>query len=223
MGNRVSALLESEFKSVATLAATAHKGSDQSALLLTDVVIDFSLPQAMIPLAKLAMTHPGKLPAFVVGSTGWTADERQVLEILAQRTPVLLASNFSTGVLALVEILRQAAPLLLKLGYTPVLVEAHHRHKKDSPSGTALTLQRVISPAHPESVQTHAIRAGEVIGDHEITFYSAGDEIKIGHFAQDRSIFARGAIQAALWLSQQATQGKVLGLDAYFDHLKGEL
>lgn len=226
MGQWVTRLLQTEYAGRAELAHSAGRGVSLEPLLHTDVVIDFSLPEAMLELAQAAAKAAGTLPAFVVGSTGWTIDQRRALEELAKKTPVLMASNFSTGVLVLTELLKQAAPLLDQLGYTPVIVEAHHKHKKDAPSGTALSLQRAIAPAGPGNVQTHAVRAGEVIGDHEVTFYSAGDRIQLGHFAQDRSIFARGAIDVALWLAGQRAQGpaafggKLIGIDLYFEELK---
>jgi 4-hydroxy-tetrahydrodipicolinate reductase len=224
MGQWVSKLLNSEFTQKAALLAPVGRGQARDSLFKTDVVIDFSTPAAMLDLAEQAIEQLDELPAFVVGSTGWTNEERRKLRELAQRTPVLISSNFSTGVLALLDILRQASPLLAKLGYSPVIVDTHHQHKKDAPSGTALFIQRAISGQNPESIQTHSIRAGEVIGDHEVTFYGPGDHITLGHFAQDRSIFARGAIEVALWLAQKrkgpgALQGFV-GIEKYFEELK---
>jgi 4-hydroxy-tetrahydrodipicolinate reductase len=136
-----------------------------------------------------------------------------------------MSSNFSTGVQALLAVLRAHAPLLEKLGYAPVIVETHHRHKKDAPSGTALSLQRAISPAGPGNLQTHAVRAGEVVGDHEVIFYGPGDHLTFGHFAQDRSVFARGAIEAALWLASRSARldappvsgsSPILGMEQFF-------
>ena len=222
MGLWVSKLLQTEFAAKAQLAANPARGEALDSLLSTDVVIDFSQPAAMLALAEAALKHTGPLPAFVVGSTGWKIDERHKLEELAKNTPVLMASNFSTGVLALLDILKQASPLLEKLGYTPVITEAHHKHKKDAPSGTAISIQRAIAPAGPGNVQVHSVRAGEVIGDHEVTFYGPGDHITIGHFAQDRSIFARGAIDVALWLAGRrgnAAAG-LIGIDKYFEEIK---
>lgn len=218
MGDWVTRLVASEFSNSASIAATARKGDALAPLLATDAVIDFSAPAAMLALAEEAARTQGPLPAFVVGSTGWKLDERRALEALAARTPVLMASNFSTGVLAVQEILKQAAPILDKLGYKPVIVETHHKHKKDSPSGTALSLQRAISPAGPGNVQTLSIRAGEIIGDHAVTFYGPGDTIRIEHHAMDRSIFARGAIQVALWLAGKRGQasGSLIGIETYF-------
>lgn len=110
------------------------------------------------------------------------------------------ATNFSAGVAAMARLLRTAAPLLASLGYTPVVTETHHRHKKDAPSGTALTLTDALRPTYPESVQTHSVRAGEIVGRHDVTFFGSHDTLAIEHDALDRGVFARGAIDAALWL-----------------------
>jgi 4-hydroxy-tetrahydrodipicolinate reductase len=104
------------------------------------------------------------------------------------------------------------------------MVETHHRHKKDAPSGTAILLNKAIeSSAGNDPVQTHSIRSGEVIGDHEITFYGAADRLTLGHAAQDRSIFARGALDAALWAhtrrNELSKQKTLISMDRYFDEL----
>ena len=220
MGQWVTRLLEEEFSGRARLTASIGKGDSLDPLFECDVIIDFSLPEAAAAAVEVSMKAKRTKPAWVIGSTGWTAAQRESLEKLANVTPVLMSSNFSTGVLALAEILDQASPLLKKLGYTPVLVDTHHRHKKDSPSGTALMLQKVISPASPSSVQTQSVRAGEIVGDHEVTFYGPGDHLTLGHFAQDRSVFARGAIEAALWLverrSNLSATGEILGMTTFF-------
>lgn len=219
MGREVSSVLEKDYATRATCIAAADRGDDLSSLLDSQVVIDFSSPAAVLELVKLAENGAPRLPALVLGSTGWKIDERNRLLELSKRTPVLMTSNFSTGVLAFTHILKQAAPLLEKLGYTPVIVEGHHRHKKDAPSGTALSLQRAIAPAGPGNVQTHSIRAGEIVGDHEVTYYGTGDRISFKHEAQDRSIFARGAIDVALWLATKAPTGALQTMDAYFQEV----
>lgn len=220
MGQWVARLLSTEFSSKARLEAQPVRGESLATLLGVDVVIDFSLPEAFTELAREALASNSALPAFVVGSTGWKAEQRAVVEELAQRTPVLMSSNFSTGVLALQQILKNATPMLGKLGYTPVLVDTHHRHKKDAPSGTALLLTRTMETAGATApIQTQSVRAGEIVGDHEITFYGPGDHIVLGHFAQDRSIFARGAIDAAIWLHESRPTlrlGEVLSMERFF-------
>lgn len=223
MGKWVSQLIQSEFASKANLAAQPGRDEDFGPLLKTDVIIEFSSPAAVRALIQSAARQIDPLPSFVLGSTGWNESDQKEIEKLSTRTPVFTASNFSTGVFAVSEILKKFSPLLKSLGYTPVLVESHHHHKKDAPSGTALLLQRAIDSENPSRIQTHSIRAGEVIGEHKIIFYGPTDQIVIQHSAQDRSIFARGAIEVALWLAQNrkgrpTLQGR-MGLEHYFSDL----
>lgn len=229
MGQWVNQLILAEFSDRAVLRSQAAQGDPIEPLFQSEVVIDFSSPTGMSAAAEQALHLTENLPAFVVGSTGWDKAGHKLLETLAQKTPVLLASNFSTGVFVFSEILRRFSPLLKKTGYSPSLVETHHQHKKDSPSGTALSLQRAIAPEKPESISTHSIRAGTVIGDHEVTFYGHGDKITLAHSAQDRSIFARGAIEVALWLVKQRRMhatgnliGNLIGIETYFESIQKE-
>lgn len=221
MGQWAARLAESEFAEQLTITAKPGRKENLQALLACDVVIDFSLPEAMLTLAQQALATPTAtpLPAFAIASTGWSLDGRRELEALAARTPVMIASNFSTGVAVLIRALRQASPALMEQGYVPIITERHHVHKKDSPSGTALSLQRAVAPAGPGNVQTLSIRAGEIIGDHEVSFLSAGDEVVFAHYAQDRSIFARGALKAAIWLAAKrgSNLGKPYSIDQMFD------
>ncbi len=225
MGQWVTRLLQTEFADRANLFAEVERGGDLFSLLQCEAVIDFSSAEACAAFARAALqSGEARLPVLIVGSTGWTDELRRPLRDLAAKTAVLMSSNFSTGVLALQEVLRSAAPLLTRLGYKPVLVDTHHRHKKDAPSGTALLLERTIEQsAALDKVDVHSIRAGEIIGDHEITWYGPGDHLVLGHFAQDRSIFARGAIDAALWLchrrASHPADGAILTMDTYFKEL----
>jgi 4-hydroxy-tetrahydrodipicolinate reductase len=223
MGQWITRLVHGEFSDRLELVAQISSTGRPSELLKADVVIDFSNPVAMMGVARTVLAQSGKVPCFVIGSTGWTPEQRQTLEELSRKTPVVMSANFSLGVQVLLSILRHAAPKLLELGYEPVLVESHHKHKKDAPSGTALAILNAVSKTgHDQSpLQVHSIRAGEIIGDHEVTFHGPGDHVVIGHFAQDRSIFARGALEAALWLASKPqtpgapVHGGVLGLDAF--------
>ena len=215
MGRMVSALLSQEYGKRAVTGPVCGRNDSFEPLLESDAIIDFSCPRAT--LALLQWAEPGALPPLVSGTTGWLEEERRGVEDLAKAHRVLLAANFATGILALQWILQQAAPLLQRLGYTPVLTETHHRHKKDAPSGTAKLLQRIIAPEDPDSVQTLAVRAGEVIGEHQVCFFGPADRIVIGHQAQDRGLFARGAIEAALWFSEQPPAGRVLGMADFFE------
>jgi 4-hydroxy-tetrahydrodipicolinate reductase len=219
MGQWVTQLLEGDFKDRACVGAKAGSGDPLEPLLDADVVIDFSSPAAGVALAKLALQKPGKIPVFVVGSTGWSPDQRRVLEELAQRTWVLASANFSIGVHVLLQALRDVAPRLLAMGYQASVIETHHTHKKDAPSGTALAIQGVIQEARATPVPIQSLREGEVVGDHEVTFLGQADRLVLSHSAQERSIFARGAIEVALWLVRRPqganAPGQVLGLDAF--------
>jgi 4-hydroxy-tetrahydrodipicolinate reductase len=217
MGKVLESLIKTDFATQVQLTSVIGRGESMESLAKSAVVIDFSLPEAVLSFVSTLKSRPNP-PALVVASTGWKLDQRKELEAYAALTPVMISSNFSLGVLALMDILRKASPMLEKLGYTPVISETHHRHKKDSPSGTALSLQRVIAPAGPGNVQTHSTRAGELIGDHEVTFYGPADHLTFGHFAQDRAIFARGAIEAALWLAEKRASGTkgILGIESFF-------
>lgn len=200
MGKQVSDLLHSEFSKKARIVAQVDMGDSIKSLQEADVVIDFSTPQGVVSFVK-AMQKP--YPALVTGTTGWKDSEKKLLQDYAKKAPVVMAANFSIGVLTLYEILKTAGPLLKKLGYAPAIVEGHHRHKKDKPSGTALTLQRVLESQGFDDLEVHSIRAGEIIGDHEITFYGPAEQIRISHHAQNRSLFARGAVDAAFWVCEK--------------------
>jgi 4-hydroxy-tetrahydrodipicolinate reductase len=224
MGRWVSQLISTDYASQTKLAAQAHRGMWLEPLLAADAIIDFSSPDGSAQLAELALKSGDRLPVFIIGSTGWKPEQLKSIEALAAKTPVVLSSNFSTGVLALQRMLKTFAPLLTRLGYQPVMVETHHQHKKDAPSGTAIMLNKAIeSSTGVGPVQTHSIRSGEVIGDHEVTFYGAADRIVFGHMAQDRSVFARGALDAAIWAASRRDElsslKTIISMDRYFDEL----
>ncbi len=226
MGQWVQKLVEGEFSSRFTLVSAPVRGESLEPLLDCEVVIDFSLPEAMTSLATLALTrasHSGgpELPVFVVASTGWTREGETVLSSLAQKTLLIASGNFSTGVLALLEILKEASPLLRSLGYQAVVTETHHIHKKDAPSGTAKMILTALNPEAPASVPCHAIRGGEIIGDHSVTFYGKADHLVLSHSAQDRSLFARGALDVAGWLAQKRCDGVRAGRIEIRDYLIG--
>ncbi len=209
MGKTVQELLKSSYLQQAELCAQASQGEALEPLLKSEAVIDFSAPAAAVELIKKALLS-APLPVFILGSTGWKIDDLREIENLSKKTAIVLSSNFSLGVMAFTEILKSGHGILEKLKYTPVILETHHRHKKDMPSGTAISLQRVISPMGPGNVQTHSVRAGEVVGEHEVRYYGANDQMIFSHSAKDRSIFARGAIEVALWLAEK--KAKLPGL-----------
>jgi 4-hydroxy-tetrahydrodipicolinate reductase len=201
MGRAVERLAAAHYRDALSVGARIGSGDAFDALAGCDVVVDFSLPAGTEALADWLETEGTAVATLVSGTTGLPEALLDRLEALSTRRRVMHASNFSAGVAAVRHILASASPMLASLGYTPVMTETHHRHKQDAPSGTALTLNAAMTPWDAEGIQTHSIRAGEVIGRHDVSFYSDHDRIVIGHDAGDRDLFARGAIDAALWLS----------------------
>ncbi len=208
MGKWVTDLMSSEFLAQTELV-------DQNQRLQADAVIDFAAPQGVIDHIESALQLEHQ-PALIVGSTGWTAAQFRIVEEYAKVAPVLVASNFSFGVFSFLEILKTHAPLLFKMGYRVSIYEAHHVHKKDAPSGTALTIQKVLANLTDQEIKIDSLREGEIIGDHKVIFDGPGDQITLDHHAKDRSIFARGAIEAALWLAKKRPIGRVQDLSAVF-------
>ncbi|QDH69993.1 4-hydroxy-tetrahydrodipicolinate reductase [Marilutibacter alkalisoli] len=156
-----------------------------------DVAIDFSLPQGFDVILALCVSR-GR--ALVSGTTGLDEAQRKALDEAARRIPVLWASNFSLGVAVLNELVERAAAALP--GWDCDIVESHHVHKKDAPSGTALTLGE-CAQAGGAAPRYAALRAGDIVGEHMVQFTGLGERVELVHRATSRDIFARGALQAA--------------------------
>ena len=156
-----------------------------------DVAIDFSLPEGLDPVLALCVARGCPL---VSGTTGLDAAQRQAIEAAANHIPLLWASNFSIGVAVLDELVERAARALP--GWDCDIVESHHVHKKDAPSGTAFTLgeSAVRGGAGPRYA---SLRAGDIVGEHLVQFSGQGERVELVHRATSRDIFARGALQAA--------------------------
>jgi len=223
MGRAVARLISDDYAERAELVACiGSDGAGWAGLGQVDAVIDFSLPAGTGALVDALATMTGELPVVVCGTTGLDDALLRRLESLGERTAVLYATNFAPGVAVLEAVLAHASPMLRALGYTPVMTETHHRHKRDAPSGTAKTLNRAIDPDDPASVQTHSVRAGEIVGRHDVTFFGPDDRIVIGHEALNRDVFARGAIEAALWLAGQKNRRGYRTMKAWFRERFGE-
>ena len=187
-----------------------------------DVLIDFTLPQATLENAKLCAEHN---KGMVIGTTGFTLEQKQELLAYQQQIPLCLASNFSTGVNLCFKLLDVAARVLGD-DVDIEVYEAHHRHKLDAPSGTALSMGQVLADATGRDLDKVAIygregqtgerdrktigfatvRGGDIVGDHTVSFLADGERVEITHKATSRMAFARGAVRAASWLTKQ-TQG----------------
>ncbi len=201
----------------------------------TQVVIDFTAPSVTARHAE-ACAAAGQ--ALVVGTTGVDAAGMAALEAAALRIPVLHARNMSLGIAVLTELVRQAAALLGP-EFDVEITEAHHRHKKDAPSGTALHLGEAAAAARGRSLGDVAvysrprlavegrpagaigfasIRAGAIVGDHTVLLAGAEEQLELTHRATDRALFARGALRAAGWLVGKPARlyslHEVLGLPA---------
>lgn len=163
-----------------------------------DVIVDFSVREATLGIAKFAGEHR---KALVIGTTGHTDAERKAVLEAAKPVPCVWASNFSTGVNTLFWLTGKVAGLVP--GWDIEIVETHHTAKKDAPSGTAKTLQQLIKKAAGKDAPAHALRIGDVVGDHTVTFGTAGERLELTHRASSRETFARGALRAAKWAVSQ--------------------
>jgi len=165
-----------------------------------DVVIDFTAPGSVIANIE-ATVRAGK--NMVVGTTGWYGELDRIRRLVEQRgTGFVYAANFSVGVNLFFDVARAAAAAL-RHGYSGQIFERHHVHKKDAPSGTALTIQRVIQEAsgQSEDLEITSFREGEVVGLHEVVLESANDRIYLCHDAKSRRGFAEGAVRTAEWIA----------------------
>ena len=184
-----------------------------------DVLIDFSVPAAT--LANLAACRAAKT-AMVIGTTGFTSEEQAQIDAAATDIAICKASNFSTGVNLCFNLLETAAQVLGD-EVDIEIVEAHHRHKIDAPSGTALSMGEVVADALGRNLKDVAVygregqtgardrdtigfatvRAGDIVGDHTVMFAADGERVEITHKASSRMSFARGAVRAAGWVGTQ--------------------
>ena len=211
-------------KDAGEISAAGHLGIAvterlDAALGSNGVIIDFTNPAASLEFLRLAAK---KHVPIVIATTGF--DSKQLAEIkhLARQTPVLLSSNTSLGVNVLVSLLGKAAKMLGE-DYDVEIIEAHHRFKKDAPSGTALALGRSVADAlgrdldkvgingrkglvgerGKKEIALLSVRAGDIVGEHTVIFGGIGERLEFIHRAHSRDTFARGALRAARWLANQ--------------------
>lgn len=163
-----------------------------------DVAIDFSLPDGFDRLLALCRQRGA---ALVSGTTGLEGRQMMHLAEAALDIPVLWASNFSLGVVVLHELVRKVSAALPD--WQADIIETHHVHKLDAPSGTAVTLGQAAQAGSGRTPAIESIRRGDVVGEHTIRFRGPGESLEFAHQAQDRDIFARGALEAARRLALQ--------------------
>ncbi|MEW5838275.1 MAG: 4-hydroxy-tetrahydrodipicolinate reductase [Pseudomonadota bacterium] len=182
----------------------------------TDVLIDFTRPEATLHYLPLCVAAGVPM---VIGTTGFNAEQKAVLTQAATHIPIVLAANFSVGVNLCLKLLDTAARVLGD-DFDVEIIEAHHRHKVDAPSGTALALGRAVADAlgrdlgdcavygregitgerDAKTIGFATVRGGDIVGDHTVLFAGLGERVEITHKASSRMTFARGAVQAARWV-----------------------
>ncbi|MFN0068924.1 MAG: 4-hydroxy-tetrahydrodipicolinate reductase, partial [Limisphaerales bacterium] len=198
------------------VTAAVDQGDDLAAALPdTDVMIDFSFHSATPSVAALCAQHR---KALVIGTTGFNDAEKAAIRAHAAAIPMVWATNFSTGVNTLFWLTRKAAEILGP-DFDLEVVEMHHRLKKDAPSGTATTLLEILADVRQLQLQdalrygrhgitgertrgeigVHALRGGDVVGDHTVIFATNGERVELTHKASSRETFAHGALRAAAW------------------------
>jgi 4-hydroxy-tetrahydrodipicolinate reductase len=184
----------------------------QPAMKNCDVAIDFSHAAAIDEICRASL-HDRK--PLVIGTTGYSQEQRQMIGDAAKSLPIVLASNFSVGVNVLFFLTHKAVELLGQ-DFHPEIIETHHEMKKDAPSGTAKTLAEVLKAAQKieSKIPIQSIREGDVIGEHTVIFSGPGERLELTHRAASREIFARGALRSAKWI-----MGKPPGLYSMQDVL----
>jgi 4-hydroxy-tetrahydrodipicolinate reductase len=206
-----------------------------AAIVGADALIDFSAPEGLQTLLERC-AGPLERKALVVGTTGLNAELQQKLQALSKRAPVIVSANYSIGVNLMLGVVASAARVLAADRYDVEIVETHHRHKADAPSGTALLLGKVVADARGQDLSAvrrdgrsgksgerpigevglHALRGGEVVGEHRVMFLGSSERFEIVHAAADRALFAEGALLAAKFLvgkpAGMYTMQDVLGL-----------
>ena len=189
------------------------------ALKNADVLVDFTRPEASMLYLAACQKHQVKM---IIGTTGFSAEEKQVIEAAAKNVAIVFAPNMSVGVTLLINLVQSAAKVLNE-GYDIEIIEAHHRHKIDAPSGTALRLGEAAASAlgrdlaecavygregvtgerDPSTIGFATVRGGDVVGDHTVLFAGIGERVELTHKASSRATFALGALRAAKFLADK--------------------
>ena len=216
-----SSLVGADAGEVAAIGCLDVQIVDDLAIVINDidVLIDFSLPDATEQNMKVCAEHN---VAMVIGTTGFNEQQEQVLAKASEKIAIVYAGNYSTGVNLSLKLLEMAAKAFGTDADVEV-IEAHHKHKIDAPSGTAFMMAEAVANARGQNLKDvavygregqtgaresgtigiHAIRGGEIVGDHTVMFIADGEVVEITHRARARMTFAAGAVRAATWIVQQ--------------------
>jgi 4-hydroxy-tetrahydrodipicolinate reductase len=202
------------------VTAPEKGGSLEPLVATTEVSIDVSVPEASVQIAELCARHGKPL---VIGTTGHSDAQMKFIDTAAATCPILVAPNFSVGVNLLFWLTHETAKVLGE-GFDAEVIEMHHKLKKDAPSGTAKRIAEILAATRstayeeavrhgrqgmvgqrtPEEIGVHAVRGGDVVGEHTVVFAGEGERIELIHRAASRETFAQGALRAAQWLVGQA-------------------
>ncbi|MDC6447493.1 4-hydroxy-tetrahydrodipicolinate reductase [Alphaproteobacteria bacterium] len=208
----------SDVTNIQTLEEVTNNAN--SIFKIADVVIDFTTPQSTLSNAKIASIEK---TALVIGTTGITKAQKNKIKSFSKKTPILMSSNMSIGVNLLFDLVKQAASSLGGDEYDIEILETHHKHKVDAPSGTALSLgeyaavgrntkldrtkvldrTKNLSKRKDGSIGFAVTRGGEIAGEHTVSFIGKNDRVDLVHKANNRSIFVTGALKAAIFISKK--------------------
>lgn len=200
MGKRIAEVARGDFE-VVLVGGGGRNFSWESLVKEVDVLIDFSSPEALSAYLPF-MQKEGK--ALVVGTTGLSSKDYELLQKASQKIPLLYSPNFSLGMALLKRFSREASRLLSSKKPCIAIVETHHREKKDAPSGSALALAEGMRPHAKETISIHSLRTAKVIGEHTVHFHLDEEKIELKHEALSRDTFAKGAISSAKYLAGKA-------------------
>lgn len=224
----LSYLIDTKEDSLMAAIGKAVRLSDIIDAADLDVVVDFTPPESVLYNLKLAVAN--KRP-FVTGSTGFTPEQFAEFKDIAKNGRVFYSPNFSLGIYVMQNLLKKAAELMPE-GYDVEIVDFHHNKKVDAPSGTALRLAEILTDAYTDrelvfgrgrgiqprkvsDITIHALRGGDVVGDHTVIFTGNGERIELAHKSISRKTLASGVLQAVKFL-KSATENRLYGMDDLF-------
>jgi len=213
--------INQEFIKVSDINSSKFIDSDPSlSIKSAKVLIDFTTPQSTLENLKIASQNK---TAVIIGTTGMTEAQKKKVKSYAKKIPILMSSNMSLGVNLLFNLVKQTSHILKETDYDIEIAETHHKHKKDAPSGTALSLGEYAANGRKTSLNKSKVldrtkkllvrkrgdigfsvtRGGEIAGEHTVSFIGENDRVDLIHKANNRSIFVKGAIDAAIFISKK--------------------